>query len=102
MNRTPGQWRTKCAVSQMADEGTTVGVVRGDAAGSEPSHWIFSDAETHGDAAADAALMAAAPDLLDVCEAIVTAFAGNHFPSDVQKHVLDGARAAIARAVPAQ
>jgi hypothetical protein len=48
-----------------------------------------------------ARLFASAPDLLDVCQAILTAFEGNHFPTHTQKHVLDGAKAAVAKAIGA-
>ena len=58
---------------------------------------VRDDQSNAREASTDARLIVAAPDLLDVCEAIVTAFEGNHFPTDTQKHVLDGAKAAIAK-----
>ena len=47
---------------------------------------------------ANARLIAAAPDLLDVAQAIVTAYGDLVLPSHTEKHLLDGARAAIAKA----
>lgn len=47
---------------------------------------------------ADGVLIAAAPDLLDVCRAVVTAYRSNHFLGYTEKHLLDGAKAAIAKA----
>lgn len=53
---------------------------------------------------ANARLIAAAPDLLDLALGVVTAIEGNMmaWPSGVEKHLLEGARAAIAKAGGAQ
>jgi len=52
------------------------------------------------DVAADGRLISSAPDLLDVAEAIITAIAGQMLvlPTHVEKHLLDGARAAVHKA----
>lgn len=49
---------------------------------------------------ANARLIAAAPDLLDVAQGVVTAYGDKLLPTHVEKHLLDGARAAIAKAQP--
>lgn len=67
---TKGPWRAKRGVGQMIDMGTTVAELsRG--IGQEAAWWIFSDAEEHGDHAADAALVSAAPELLETAQAVV-------------------------------
>lgn len=47
---------------------------------------------------ANASLIAAAPDLLDLAEAIVTAYGDLITSSPIERHLLDGARRAIAKA----
>lgn len=60
---TAGPWRATLGNSQMSDPGTTI-YHRG--------QWgVYSDADSHGDAEADARLIAAAPDLLEACLKLV-------------------------------
>lgn len=60
---TPGPWRVTRGNSQMSDKGTTIW--HRECAG------VYSDAYTHGDADADALLIAAAPDLLEAIQAVL-------------------------------
>lgn len=90
---TPGPWRATAGMSQMCDFGTTL--ARGRPTGDQSFWWIFSDADGHGDPDADAALIAAAPDLL----AALREYADD---DDIGRHTDSPryrmARAAIARA----
>lgn len=63
---TPGPWYAKQSLSQMCSQDTTVAEIG--AGGTGGSWWIFSPAETHGDRAADARLIASAPDLYALAE----------------------------------
>lgn len=65
---TSGPWRTKRGMDQMCDSGATVASIVD--APNGPRWWIFSDAENHGDAEADARLIAAAPSLLSALKAV--------------------------------
>lgn len=62
---TLGPWHTKAGLTQMCDDDATT-VARGRPHGNDGAFWwIFSPAETHGDAEADARLIAEAPELLE-------------------------------------
>jgi hypothetical protein len=61
---TPGPWTTKRGTSQMVSTDTTVAALS-DHADDGARYWIFSPADGHGDRAADAALIAAAPEMLE-------------------------------------
>lgn len=73
---TPGPWHTKAGLTQMCDDDATT-VARGRPHGNDGAFWwIFSPAETHGDAEADARLIAAAPKLLQACAATLAGYPG--------------------------
>jgi hypothetical protein len=83
---TLGPWRSVKGNSQMCDDGTTI-YHRGNIG-------VYSDAEEHGDAEADARLIAAAPELLEQLEYIVNNISGD-CPIGID---LSWAQAAIAKA----
>lgn len=100
---TPGPWHAKAGLTQMCDPDATT-VARCSPHGNEGAFWwIFSPAETHGDAEADARLISAAPELL---EALVAAEGAlnkirvccMHTAWDATGPAVIGARAAIAKA----
>lgn len=67
-NPTPGPWRARLVHNQMDDPGTTLARV-GPRLPDGRQWMVFSDAD-RGDPEADARLMAVAPRLLDVLEAV--------------------------------
>lgn len=64
---TPGPWHAKAGVTQMCDSDSTT-VARGRPHGSEGAFWWIFSPYDHGDAEADARLLAAAPDLLEALQ----------------------------------
>lgn len=66
---TAGPWRVTQGIDQMADSGTTIYYRDG--------YGVYSDAETHGDAKADADLIGAAPALLKACRQALVALKGS-------------------------
>ena len=105
-NHTPGPWQIDSEDCQWwiyggGDARATTGIAKCDlivnaVMGICKQQNVIRQRMPDGEREANARLIAAAPDLLDVCKRIVTYYAGETRPEAVFK--LDAARAAIAKA----
>jgi hypothetical protein len=88
---TGGEWFARSGLTQLCAEDATTLCQVGPAAADGSFWWVFSTAETHGDAEATARLIAAAPDMLAALQDAVYRLAQIGLDTEPQ-------RAAIAKA----
>lgn len=98
---TPGRWEVEYRTGMArAHYGHSVYSTLHNKPGLTAGCCSIAEVRGHDDveAVANARLIAAAPDLLDLAHAVVTAFGNLVLPTHTEKHLLDGARAAISKA----